>query len=330
MSEAEKFALGHGRGARRSAIQVGLVNNMPDAAMRATELQFARLLKEASGGLEVQLRLFSLSEIARGEQALSRMEGFYADAGAIPAAGLDALIITGAEPLEADMRQERYWTALAQLIDWAEGGTISTIFSCLAAHAAVLHASDIKRQKLPRKLSGVFTAQRAGDHPLATGMTPATAVPHSRLNTLSEAELAAAGYRVLARLPDGDVDSFMRAVPGQSLLVYFQGHPEYGAETLGREYLRDMGRFQRGERNDPPTLPEHYFDRATEIALEALEGKGQGPDGLARYSKIVSGARPLQAWRGHSDKLFGNWLGLVGAEKARRLGRSQTRKKIRA
>jgi hypothetical protein len=42
MSRVEQFLLGGGH--NRTAIHVGLVNNMPDAAMRATELQFARLL----------------------------------------------------------------------------------------------------------------------------------------------------------------------------------------------------------------------------------------------------------------------------------------------
>ena len=45
MSRVEQFLLGSGH--NRAAVHVGLVNNMPDAAMRATELQFARLLKEA-------------------------------------------------------------------------------------------------------------------------------------------------------------------------------------------------------------------------------------------------------------------------------------------
>ena len=37
--------------------------------MRATELQFARLLKDAAGSLDVRLRLFSLRNLPRGEQA---------------------------------------------------------------------------------------------------------------------------------------------------------------------------------------------------------------------------------------------------------------------
>ena len=52
---------------------------MPDAAMRATELQFARLLKDAASDFDVRLHLFAMPEIARGEAARSRMEGFYAD-----------------------------------------------------------------------------------------------------------------------------------------------------------------------------------------------------------------------------------------------------------
>ena len=47
MSRVEQFLLGGSH--TRAAVHVGLVNNMPDAAMRATELQFARLLKEAAG-----------------------------------------------------------------------------------------------------------------------------------------------------------------------------------------------------------------------------------------------------------------------------------------
>ena len=42
MSRVENFLLG-GRH-NRTAVHVGLVNNMPDADMRATELQFAKLL----------------------------------------------------------------------------------------------------------------------------------------------------------------------------------------------------------------------------------------------------------------------------------------------
>jgi homoserine O-succinyltransferase len=96
--------------------------------------------------------------------------------------------------------------------------------------------------------------------------------------------------------------------------VFFQGHPEYDAGTLGREYLRDMGRFLRGE-GDAPAIPEQYFDRATEDRLNAIP---PGAD-IADYAQIVNGALPLSQWRGTTVRLFANWLTLVAAAKSRKL-----------
>src|SRR5258707_8615343 len=115
MSGVEQFLLG-GRH-NRTAVHVGLVNNMPDTALRATELQFARLLKAAAGSLDVRLRLFSLRSIERGELAGSRMAGFYDDAGLLQASNIDALIVTGARSCTADLRDDPYWSELAHLID---------------------------------------------------------------------------------------------------------------------------------------------------------------------------------------------------------------------
>ena len=131
MSRAEQFLLGTAYSG--VSVHVGLVNNMPDDALRATELQFARLLKEASGALDVRLKLFSFRSIARGEEAHARMAGFYDDAVLLEAANIDALIVTDAQAGAADLRQEPYWGELTRLIDWAQGSTISTLFSCRAA-----------------------------------------------------------------------------------------------------------------------------------------------------------------------------------------------------
>src|ERR1700760_5039799 len=105
----ENFAFGS-RGTKATR-HIGLVNNMPDAAMRATELQFARLLKDAANNFDVRLHLFSMPEIARAEMQRSRMEGFYADVATLPASGVDALIITGAEPQTDALNDEPYWQA---------------------------------------------------------------------------------------------------------------------------------------------------------------------------------------------------------------------------
>jgi len=41
------------------AIEIALVNNMPDAALDATERQFRALLSAAAGGRDVRLTVYS-------------------------------------------------------------------------------------------------------------------------------------------------------------------------------------------------------------------------------------------------------------------------------
>jgi len=306
----ENFAFGQ-RGTR-ATVHIGLVNSMPDAALRATELQFARLLKEASGNFDVRLHLFAMFEVPRGEAALSRMDGFYADAAALPAAGMDAVIFTSAEPSAARLNDEPYWRTLTRLMDWARTDTVTALFSGLAAHAAVLHFDGITRRPLPKKLGGVFPTLRAGEDPLLAGVPARAMMPHSRKTGLLESDLAARGYRVLTRLTDGSVDLFVRE--NGSRLVFLQGHPEYGADTLGREYLREVGRFLEGE-GARPAIPENYFDRVTENALQNLASREAQ---LSDYNDVVMGAVPLQSWRSATLKLFANWIAGISAEKPRR------------
>ena len=47
------------------------------------------------------------------------------------------------------------------------------------------------------------------------------------------------------------MDSFVKKKK-RSLFVHFQGHPEYGAQTLLKEYRRDIKRFLRAERETIP------------------------------------------------------------------------------
>jgi homoserine O-succinyltransferase/O-acetyltransferase len=315
MSRVEQFLLGSGR--NRSAIQIGLVNNMPDAMLRTTELQFARLLKDAAGPLDVRLRLFSLRSMPRAAETRGRMAGFYDDAAFLEAADIDALIFTGSAPDAADPRQEPTWAELTQLIDWAQTGTLSTLFSGFAAQAALLHLDGVACRPLVRKLSGVYDSRRVEDDPLFFNTEPTVPVPHSRHSEIAEEDLAAKGYRVLARLVnqgDGQADIFTREPPGSSQFVFLQGHPEYDPTTLGRDYLRDMAGFLKGEAAQRPAIPEHYFDRAIETQLAEI---GADAD-FSQYQDVVLSALPRQLWRSSAVRLFGNWLQLVAAGKARR------------
>ncbi|MGH8259068.1 MAG: homoserine O-acetyltransferase/O-succinyltransferase family protein, partial [Steroidobacteraceae bacterium] len=188
---------------------IALVNNMPDGALRATERQFTELLDLASEHYaeRITLRWVSIPEVPRGASALAHVRQHYEDVSRLWDDRIDGMIVTGAEPRTPALEDEPYWPTLSRLIDWAGEHTISTIWSCLAAHAVVYRLDGIMRRRLPEKLSGVIPCQKAADHPLVAGLPACWGMPHSRLNDIPEAALTAAGYRVLSTLQDGGVDA---------------------------------------------------------------------------------------------------------------------------
>ena len=64
---------------------------------------------------------------------------------------MDALIVTGAEPRAANLRDEPFWDELGFVLDWAAENTISSLLSCLAAHAEVLRSDGVTRRPLAEK-----------------------------------------------------------------------------------------------------------------------------------------------------------------------------------
>src|SRR5438477_4202129 len=226
-------------------LDISLVNNMPDPALEATERQFVTLLNEAAGGdIIVRLARYALPGIPRTSVGRGQMSS-YGSIDELWGSSPDGLIVTGTEPRAANLKDEPYWAELARLLDWAAQNTTSAVWSCLAAHAAVLHMDGIRRCRLSQKRFGIFECLRVGGHFLTAGAPERLRIPHSRWNDLRENELKAAGYDILRRCEDGEVDTFVKQ--GKSLFVFFQGHPEYDANTLLLEYRRDVKRFLRHE-----------------------------------------------------------------------------------
>jgi hypothetical protein len=58
-------------------LNIALINNMPDAALEDTELQFFDLLDEASGDLPIYLKLYSLTGIPRTDRGQRHLNSFY-------------------------------------------------------------------------------------------------------------------------------------------------------------------------------------------------------------------------------------------------------------
>ncbi len=97
-------------------------------------------------------------------------------------------------------------------------------------------------------------------------------IPHSRWNEVRADELTSCGYQVLTQSVEAGVDLFVKEKK-DSLFVHFQGHPEYGARTLLKEYRRDIKRFLRRERETYPTMPHGYFDTTASKLLSDFREK---------------------------------------------------------
>jgi len=195
---------------RTECLNLALINNMPDAALEDTELQFFELLDAASGDAPVYIKLYSLTGVPRAERGQRHLNEFYFDFKDLWNNQVDGVIITGTEPRQPDLRDEPYWGLLANVFDWAEQNTSSTVLSCLAAHASVLHGDGVRRHRLPDKQFGIFESQKCCEHALTSGVAGAGRFPHSRWNELREDELIAAGYVVLARSAAAGVELFVK------------------------------------------------------------------------------------------------------------------------
>ncbi len=297
-------------------IVIGLVNNMSDAALRTTEQQFRALLSASLSGHRVCLRSFFLPEIPRSDTVWARFMQHYEPIEALWESQVDGLIVTGAEPRAAVLTDEPYWNSLTKLVDWAEDHTVSTIWSCLAAHATVRHLDGIDRRLLPKKLSGVYNCQKVADHPILAGVPPQWGVPHSRYNGLPEELLASMGYRVLSTSTKAGADVFVRE--RGSLFVFLHGHPEYRVDELFREYRRDVVRFLLREQESYPDLPEGYFEEDIAGLLATFRERAIQQRSIDLIADLpahgAANERLPHAWRNIALTIFANWLSYLVAE----------------
>jgi homoserine O-succinyltransferase/O-acetyltransferase len=300
--------------AARDALVIGLVNNMPDPALEATEAQFLGLLQAAAGPQPLKVRLTSLPELARGTEALARISRDYWPLEDLLDQRVDALIVTGTEPREPRLREEPYWPRLVDLLAWAQQHTAASVWSCLAAHAAVLELDGVERRRLPEKRSGVYAHALLAGHPLLAGVEAPMYMPHSRWNELPASELRETGYTVLSWSAETGVDAFVRQ--RGSLLLFFQGHPEYQATTLLREYRRDVGRFLAAQRDRYPAEPVGCFTAEQRATLEAFREQAMTKRDVALLDRFPFAALApglQEPWRAAAVAIYRNWLSVVAA-----------------
>lgn len=230
-------------------LRLAVLNLMP--AKQATLRQLGQLLDTA--GRPYQLEVFRA--IVPEADELRHPDWVHAQilptTTALKQRRFDGLIITGAPVGQQPFETVSYWRELQGVFDWSRQHVRSTLNICWASAAALYHFHNVERALSPTKLFGVFPQHITPSRdPLLRGLENGYAVPVSRYSYLPTEALTPTGVRVLAHHAQAGVGlAYDRA--NRQVLSF--NHPEYDADTLAREYQRDVSRGLK------PALPINYF-----------------------------------------------------------------------
>ena len=299
-------------------LHIGLLNMMPDAALQVTEQQFMRLVGYCSQMAQFFVYPFSVPGLPRSRETQAYIEQNYFDFNELKQAGLDALIITGANVANPTLEQSPFWEPLEEVMAWATKNVTSILCSCLATHAFVKFFHQIERQRLPRKCWGVYSHRithlfGARAHPLLRDINTRFDAPHSRYNEVTREQLQRAGLTILVESEEAGVH--LAVSPDLFRVIYFQGHPEYDINSLLKEYKREVMRYLNGVREDQPPHPKNYFPPpaaaiAGQYMKDALAAKKQGhtrpPFPEAELLPYLD-----NTWGDTGKAIFNNWLRLL-------------------
>lgn len=316
MNEAAKRAV--------RELHIGIVNMMPDAALKKTETQFTLPLHYASSGLQIIPHFIAIEGIERDTEHQDYIDKNYISFDQAKEEGMDGLIITGANIAGTDLTKQKFYNPLEKVIGWAESdqGPTSTLYSCLASHAYMLIKHNEQRTPLNEKRWGVFEHKvRNERHPLTHGMDTVFDIPHSRWNEISEAQFARHNMPVLVASEEAGVH--MATSPDGLRAVLWQGHPEYNTNTLLGEFQRDLGicAAQRATAKPEPLTPvPHNYLHGTALDLvENFRQQVEVGDFYDRqnighlspevYKEVIENTR--NRWSSSKRALLSNWVAAI-------------------
>jgi homoserine O-succinyltransferase/O-acetyltransferase len=298
-------------------LHIGLLNIMPDAALAATERQFFRLIGESNPIAQFYIHPFTLDELPRGEKASQYIKTYYESFDKIKEQGLDGLIVTGANVSGNELSRQPFWEPLINVFEWAHDNVTSTLCSCLATHAVLQFRYNQKRELQEKKVWGVFPHQLIDKtHPLIRNINTRFDVPHSRWNTVTSEQFQQSGLKVLAKSEE-DLVHLASSSDGIRT-IFFQGHPEYDAISLLKEYKREVLLFTNNYHKENlyyPPFPENYFNNfqkyiLNEYRFRLLEALNNGLD-IPEFPEklLVSGLE--NTWHDTADEVVSNWMGII-------------------
>ena len=229
-------------------IEIAILNLMPTKI--ETETQLIRLLSNSP--LQIRVTLVSTESYVGKNTPISHIQRFYKSFSEIKNSRFDGMIITGAPVETIPFEEVKYWRELTEILDFAKTNVQSTVFICWGAQAALHYYYGLDKSELPKKLFGIFPHEKTIKYdPLLKGTDEMIMVPQSRHTEISELEISKINDIVTLARSNEVGASILRSRDGRQ--IYFMGHLEYDADTLNKEYVRDL------EKGLPIEPPKNYF-----------------------------------------------------------------------
>lgn len=254
-------------------LEIIVLNLMP--IKQDTELQLLRGLSNTP--LQIDVTFLQMSSHVSKNTSASHIKKFYQTFEEIKNNNYDGMIITGAPVEKLEFEEVNYWDELITVMEWSKKHVTSAIHICWGAQAGLYYHYGIKKELLPKKLSGVYKHRVMNrKEPLVRGFDDVFMAPHSRYTQASRQQIL--DNPRLKVLADSDEAGIYIVLGDGGKEIFVMGHPEYDRLTLDQEYKRDI------DKGIEPDLPVNYY-----------------PDDDCNR-------KPLLSWRSHANNLYTNWL----------------------
>ena len=254
-------------------LKILILNLMPTKI--ATETQLLRLL--GNSPLQVDIELLQMASHTSKNTSPHHLTTFYKTCNQIKNETFDGLIITGAPVEHLEFEEVDYWDELCEIMEWSKHNVYSTFHICWGAQAGLYYHYGIKKYRLDKKLSGIYSHKVLNpNHPLMRGFDDTFELPQSRYTGVHKADVRKCPY--LEILSISDMAGVSVVVNRTGRQVYVTGHAEYDRETLANEYFRDKNKGLN------PDIPYNYFPQ----------------DDASKTPPMV--------WRSNATLLYTNWL----------------------
>ena len=250
-----------------------VLNLMP--TKEVTETQILRKLSNTP--LQVSVEFLQTATYTPTHVDHQHLDTFYKTFDEVKDRKFDGMIITGAPVERVSFEDVNYWNELCEIMEWTKSHVHCTMHVCWGAVAGLYYHYGITKHDIKGKLSGIYEHTMCKPKsPLFRGFDDVFYMPHSRYTEVKREEIEAVPELEVMAVSEKAGVAIVKTTDSRQFFCL--AHPEYDADTLKKEYVRDC------EKGMNPDVPENYF-----------------PDDDPTKP-------PLNKWRSTGQLLYSNWL----------------------